>query len=77
MGWTGWEYLNINWRWVRKSVHGRVVFKISRRLNMSRSVWERLKMSASGLKMSGSGLEWMGMCVSGWEWFRIGGSGWE
>ena len=34
-------------------------------------------MSASGLKMSGSGLEWMGMCVSGWEWLGIGGSGWD
>ena len=51
------------------------------------SGWERLKMSASGLKMSGSGwkwvtvdgnvLEWVGVDGSGWEQVGVGGSRWK
>ena len=36
-----------------------------------------LKMSGSGLKMSRSWWEWLGVDGSGWKWAEEDGSGWE
>ena len=43
---------------------------------MTGSKLRKVEIDCSGLQMSRSGWEWMGV-GSGFEWMEVGGSGWE
>ena len=44
---------------------------------MTGSKLKKVEIDCSGLQMSRSGWEWMGVGGSGFEWMEVGGSGWE